>query len=82
MVCDICLVNKLFLYNQFFDWEYQVFNMLVSGLGLSEIGCWFFLSVKMISIYKMYILEKMSLFNIGDFICYVIVYQLVEVNDF
>lgn len=82
MVRDIRPANKPLPHNQLSDREYQVFNMLVSGLGLSEIGCRLSLSVKTISTHKTHILEKMSLSNTGDLIRYAIAHQLAEANDF
>lgn len=82
MVRDIRPANKPLPHNQLSDREYQVFNMLVSGLGLSEIGCRLSLSVKTISTHKTHILEKMSLANTGDLIRYAIAHQLAEANDF
>jgi two-component system invasion response regulator UvrY len=82
MVRDIRPVNKPLPHTQLSDREYQVFNMLVSGLGLTEIGCRLSLSVKTISTHKTHILEKMNLANTGDLIRYAIAHQLAEANDF
>ncbi|MDR2189198.1 MAG: response regulator transcription factor [Azonexus sp.] len=58
------------------DREYQVFNMLVAGLGLTEIGERLSLSVKTISTHKTHILEKMQLANTAELIHYAISNQL------
>jgi DNA-binding NarL/FixJ family response regulator len=65
-------------HTQLSDREYQVFNMLVGGLGLTEIGERLSLSVKTISTHKTHILEKMKLDNIVELTRYAIAHDLVE----
>ncbi|MCG2575447.1 response regulator transcription factor [Dechloromonas sp. XY25] len=60
------------------DREFQVFNMLVAGMGLSEIGSELSLSVKTISTHKTHILQKMSLTNTAELVRYAIAHQLAE----
>jgi DNA-binding NarL/FixJ family response regulator len=64
------------------DREYQVFNMLVAGLGLTEIGERLSLSVKTISTHKAHILEKMQLANTAELIRYAIAHDLVKIGYF
>jgi two-component system invasion response regulator UvrY len=52
--------------------EYQVFLMLVSGMGLTEIAERLNLSVKTISTHKVRIKEKMQLENTSDFVLYAV----------
>jgi DNA-binding NarL/FixJ family response regulator len=58
--------------------EYQVFLMIVSGQGLTEIGETLSLSVKTISTHKTRILQKMSMTNQAELIRYAIAHRLVE----
>ncbi len=64
------------------DREYQVFNMLVAGRGLTEIGAELSLSVKTISTHKTHILQKMNLANSSDLIRYAIAHGLADPADF
>jgi DNA-binding NarL/FixJ family response regulator len=82
MVRDIRPAAEPLPHTQLSDREYQVFNMLVAGLGLTEIGERLSLSVKTISTHKTHILEKMKLANTAELIRYAIAHQLIEANDF
>ena len=62
--------------------EYQVFNMLVTGLGLTEIADELCLSVKTVSTHKTNILHKMSLGNFAELIHYAIAHQLTVPSEF
>ena len=64
------------------DREYQVFNMLVLGRGLTEIGAELSLSVKTISTHKTHILQKMNLASTADLIRYAVAHGLAEPSDF
>ena len=64
------------------DREYQVFNMLVAGLGLTEIGGELSLSVKTISTHKTHILQKMNLANTSELIRYALAHGLADPADF
>ncbi|NTV71216.1 MAG: response regulator transcription factor [Azonexaceae bacterium] len=64
------------------DREYQVFNMLVSGMGLTEIGQELSLSVKTISTHKTHILQKMNLANAGELIRYAVTHGLAEQSEY
>lgn len=81
MVRDIRPISQPLPHTQLSDREYQVFNMLVSGLGLTEIGTRLSVSVKTISTHKTHILEKMNLSNTGELIRYAIAHQLAEADD-
>ncbi len=60
------------------DREYQVFNLLVAGRGLTEIGAELSLSVKTISTHKTHILQKMNLANTSELIRYAVAHGLAE----
>lgn len=62
------------------DREFQVFNLLVAGKGLTDIGQELSLSVKTISTHKTHILQKMNLANTGELIRYAITHGLTD-ND-
>lgn len=64
------------------DREYEVFQMLVAGKGLTEIGNELSLSVKTISTHKTHILQKMSLANTGELIRYAITHGLAEQSEY
>jgi two-component system invasion response regulator UvrY len=68
-------------HNLLSDREYQVFNMLVAGLGLTEIGAELSLSVKTISTHKTHILGKMNLANTGELIRYALAHGLTDPAD-
>jgi len=82
MVHGIRPASELLPHTRLSDREYQVFNMLVAGLGLTEIGERLSLSVKTISTHKTHILEKMQLANTAELIRYAIAHQIVKINDF
>ena len=63
------------------DREYQVFNLLVAGRGLTEIGVELSLSVKTISTHKTHILQKMNLANTSDLIRYAVAHGLADPAD-
>lgn len=64
------------------DREYQVFQMLVAGMGLTDIGLELSLSVKTISTHKTHILQKMNLANTGELIRYAIGHGLAEYREY
>ena len=82
MVRGIRPANEPLPHNLLSDREYQVFNMLVTGLGLTEIGNELSLSVKTISTHKTHILHKMNLANSADLIRYAIAHGLADPADF
>ena len=82
MVRDIQPTSKPLPHTLLSDREYQVFNMLVTGLGLTDIGARLSLSVKTISTHKTHILEKMNLANTAELIRYAIAHQLAEASEF
>ncbi|HEY6241697.1 MAG TPA: response regulator transcription factor, partial [Burkholderiales bacterium] len=63
------------------DREFQVFRMLVSGKGVSDIGRELNLSVKTVSTHKARIMEKMSLSNPAELIRYAIRHRLIDEPD-
>ena len=64
------------------DREYQVFNLLVMGRGLSEIGAELSLSVKTISTHKTRILQKMNLANTAELVRYAVAHGLADPDAF
>lgn len=61
--------------------EYQVFEMLVAGQGLSEIGLALSLSVKTVSTHKTRIMQKMDLATTSDLVRYAIAHELTSLPD-
>lgn len=69
-------------HTQLSDREFQVFNMLVAGLGLTDIGSELSLSVKTISTHKTHILQKMNMANTAELVRYAVAHQLAEPGEF
>ncbi|MBI3898878.1 MAG: response regulator transcription factor [Gammaproteobacteria bacterium] len=63
------------------DREYQVFQLLVSGKSVTEIGERLNLSVKTVSTHKARLMEKMRLSNQAELIHYAINHRLVDDSD-
>ena len=78
MVRGIRPGEKLLPHNLLSDREYEVFNMLVKGRGLSEIGAELSLSVKTISTHKTRILQKMNLANTAELVRYAVAHGLAD----
>jgi DNA-binding NarL/FixJ family response regulator len=74
--------NELLPHNLLSDREFQVFNMLVLGKGLTEIGAELSLSVKTISTHKTHILQKMNLASAADLVRYALAHGLAAPADF
>jgi DNA-binding NarL/FixJ family response regulator len=60
------------------DREYQVFQLLVSGKSVSDIGAQLNLSVKTVSTHKARLMEKLGLANQTELVHYAIKYKLVD----
>lgn len=75
-------INEAPPHTQLSDREFQVFNMLTQGMGLTEIAGDLSLSVKTISTHKTHILQKMNLTSATDLVRYAISNQLLEANHF
>jgi two-component system, NarL family, invasion response regulator UvrY len=60
------------------DREFQIFQMIALGMGISEIANNLYLSVKTVSTHKTRLLQKMSLSNTSDLIRYAIKHQLID----
>lgn len=69
-------------HNLLSDREYQIFNMLVTGRSLTEIGAELSLSVKTISTHKTHILQKMNLSSAAELIRYAVAHNLVDPAPF
>jgi len=61
--------------------EYQVFEMLVAGQGLTEIGVALSLSVKTVSTHKTRIMQKMELASTSELVRYAIAHGLSSLPD-
>lgn len=61
--------------------EYQVFEMLVAGQGLTEIGVALSLSVKTVSTHKTRIMQKMELATTSELVRYAIAHGLSSLPD-
>ncbi|MBS1227120.1 MAG: two component transcriptional regulator, LuxR family [Proteobacteria bacterium] len=82
MVRGIRPAGETLPHNLLSDREYQVFNLLVAGRGLTEIGTELSLSVKTISTHKTHILQKMNLATTADLIRYAVAHGLADPADF
>lgn len=82
MVQGIHPASKHLPHDLLSDREFQVFNMIVAGMGLTEIAGELSLSVKTISTHKTHILQKMGMSNTAELIRYAITHQLAEPSDF
>jgi DNA-binding NarL/FixJ family response regulator len=60
------------------DREYQVFQLLVSGISVSDIALRLNLSVKTVSTHKARLMEKMGVANQTELVHYAIRHQLVD----
>ena len=63
------------------DREYQVFEMLVAGRGVTDIADRLNLSVKTVSTHKARIMQKMNMSNPAELIRYAIHHRLVDDPD-
>lgn len=72
---------EMLLYQWLFDCEFDVFWWIVVGQMLIEIVNVLCVSVKMVSIYKIWILEKMQMLYEVVFVCYVMWYKLFDEMD-
>lgn len=82
MVRETRPVNELLPHLLLSDREFQVFNKLVMGMGLTDIGEELSLSVKTISTHKTHILQKMNLANTAELIRYAITHGLADPSDY
>ncbi len=65
-------------HNRLTDRNYQIFLLIVQGMGVSEIGRKLNLSVKTVSTHKASILSKMGLNNTAEMVRYAIQHHLIE----
>lgn len=63
------------------DREYQIFCLIVSGKGLTEIAEQLCVSVKTVSTHKAHILQKMGMNNSAALVRYAVGHRLVEPLD-
>ncbi len=59
------------------DREFEIFQLLVQGKGLTEIADGLFLSVKTVSTHKTRILVKMRMKNLTELVQYAVLHQLI-----
>jgi two-component system invasion response regulator UvrY len=73
------LVSKQeeFSHTMLSDRELQIFQLLASGKGLTEIADQLFISVKTVSTHKTRIMQKMNLANSSELIRYAIKHELI-----
>lgn len=60
------------------DREFEVFNLMVNGKSLTEIGEQLHLSVKTVSTHKTRIMQKMQMNSLSEIIQYAIAHQLLN----
>jgi DNA-binding NarL/FixJ family response regulator len=65
-------------HTQLSDREYQVFQDIVAGLGVTEIGLRLNLSVKTVSTHKARIMQKMGFANTAELIQYAVKHGLLD----
>jgi DNA-binding NarL/FixJ family response regulator len=70
--------STLLPHNRLTDRNYQIFLMIVQGLGVSEIGRRLNLSVKTVSTHKANIQAKMGLGNTAEMVRYAVHHDLIE----
>jgi DNA-binding NarL/FixJ family response regulator len=63
------------------DREFQVFQLIVAGTSITEIGHQLSLSVKTVSTHKTHIMEKMNLANQAELIRYALENNLFKSNN-
>ncbi|MDR1424932.1 MAG: response regulator transcription factor [Azoarcus sp.] len=68
-------------HNHLSDRGYQIFLMLVRGMGVSEIARHLSLSVKTVSTHKVNIQAKMGLANTAELVRYAVEHGLIEGGD-
>lgn len=60
------------------DREFQVFRLIVEGVGVTQIAARLSLSVKTVSTHKTHILQKMNMANQAELIRYALEHRLVD----
>ncbi|MET3108490.1 DNA-binding NarL/FixJ family response regulator [Oxalobacteraceae bacterium GrIS 2.11] len=63
------------------DREFEIFQLLVQGKGLTEIADGLFLSVKTVSTHKTRILVKMRMKNLTELVQYAVLHQLIATRN-
>lgn len=70
-------VDDKFPHTQLSDREFEVFNYLVSGKSVTEIGDLLHLSVKTVSTHKTRIMQKMAMNTLSDLVQYAVAHHLI-----
>ncbi|RJX30259.1 MAG: DNA-binding response regulator [Oxalobacter sp.] len=78
LALNIMAPNKELPHTQLSDREFEVFNLLVSGKSLTEIGDQLHLSVKTVSTHKTRIMQKMQMHSLSEIIQYAVAHQLLH----
>ena len=63
---------------QLSDREFEIFNMLVAGKSVSEIGMELSLSIKTVSTHKARIMQKMNMNSTAELVKYALSHQLIK----
>ena len=78
LALNIMTPNKDLPHTQLSDREFEVFNLMVSGKTLTEIGDQLHLSVKTVSTHKTRIMQKMQMNSLSEIIQYAVANQLLN----
>ncbi len=78
LALNIMTPNKDLPHTQLSDREFEVFNLMVSGKTLTEIGEQLHLSVKTVSTHKTRIMQKMQMNSLSEVIQYAVANQLLN----
>ena len=78
LALNIMTPNKDLPHTQLSDREFEVFNMMVSGKSLTDIGEQLHLSVKTVSTHKTRIMQKMQMHSLSEIIQYAVANQLLN----
>ncbi|MDR1062769.1 MAG: response regulator transcription factor [Azoarcus sp.] len=78
LACDLQGNRAQWPHNRLTDRNYQIFLMLVQGMGVSEIARRLSLSVKTVSTHKANIQAKMGLANTAELVRYAVQHRLIE----
>jgi DNA-binding NarL/FixJ family response regulator len=75
---NIMSPSKELPHTQLSDREFEVFNLLVNGKSLTEIGEQLHVSVKTVSTHKTRIMQKMKMRSLSEIIQYAVAHQLLH----
>lgn len=78
LALNIMTPNKDLPHKQLSDREFEVFNLMVGGKSLTDIGEQLHLSVKTVSTHKTRIMQKMQMNSLSEIIQYAVANQLLK----